>query len=85
MEGFNIYKTPAWGVVDPSAEELIAYIEKAKGKGTIAIFMFHSVGGGYLNVGADEHRELLKYLNEHRKEYYTGTFMEVMEYIKANL
>lgn len=84
MENYNIYKTPSWGVNSPTAEELIAYIQKAKEKGTIAVFMFHSVGGGYLNVGADEHRTLLQYIKENEDEFYTGTFLEVMKYIKQN-
>jgi peptidoglycan-N-acetylglucosamine deacetylase len=72
-------------VEDHKTEDLIACVEEAKTKGTIAVFMFHSVGGGYLNVGAKEHRELLQYLNDHRNEFYLATFAEVMEYIKENL
>ncbi len=84
MKNYPVYKTPSWGVDSPTAEELINYVNEAREKGTIAIFMFHSVGGGYLNVGADEHRALLQYVKEHEDEFYNGTFMEVMEYIKAN-
>jgi peptidoglycan/xylan/chitin deacetylase (PgdA/CDA1 family) len=82
IEDFNVYKTPGWGVNSPTTEELIAFVEEAKRNGTIAIFMFHSVGGGYLNVGADEHRALLQYIKNHEDEYYTGTFLEVINYIK---
>jgi len=81
MKGFNLYKTPSRGVSDPSTSELIAFVEEAREKGTIAIFMFHSVGGGYLNVGAVEHRELLQYMEDNRQDYYCATFMEVMDYI----
>ena len=84
MQGYDVFKTPSWGVNSPSAEELIAYVEKAREKGTIAVFMFHSVGGGYLNVGADEHLKLLEYIKANESEYYTGTFLEVMKFIKAN-
>lgn len=84
MENYKTYKTPSWGVSSPSAKELIAYVEEAKAKGTIAVFMFHSVGGGYLNVGADEHRALLQYIKENEADYFTGTFLDVMKYIKAN-
>ncbi len=84
MKNYNVYKTPSWGVENPTAEQLISYVNEAKGKGTIAIFMFHSVGGGYLNVGAEEHRSLLKYLSENRNDFYIGTFLEVMQYIKEN-
>jgi peptidoglycan/xylan/chitin deacetylase (PgdA/CDA1 family) len=82
MNGYNIYKTPSWAVVDNSSDELIAYINQARDKGTIAIFMFHSVGGGYLNVGAAQHHKLLDYIAKNKKDFYCATFMEVMNYIK---
>ena len=85
MEGYDVFQSTSWMVNGHSTGELIAYVEEAKAKGTIAVFMFHSVGGGYLNVGADEHRELLQYLNEHRNEFYIGTFAEVMGYVQENL
>lgn len=84
MEGYNVYKTPSWGVDSPTAKELIAYVEEAREKGTIAVFMFHSVGGGYLDVGAEEHHKLLEYISDNDDVYYTGTFIEVMDYIKLH-
>jgi peptidoglycan-N-acetylglucosamine deacetylase len=84
MSGYTVFKTPSWGVNNPTADELIAYVNKARENGTIAVFMFHSVGGGYLNVGADEHRKLLEYIKENEADFYTGTFLEVMKYIKKN-
>lgn len=85
MSGYDVYKTPSWCVDSPSAGELIAYAEKAKKNGTIAVFMFHNVGGGYLNVGSEEHRKLLEYLHKNRKDYYIGTFMEVMKTISHGI
>jgi sialate O-acetylesterase len=82
MKGYNIFKAPSWAVVDNSAADLIAYVNQARDRGTIAIFMFHSVGGGYLNVGSSEHRQLLDYLKRNRKDFYCATFKEVMDYIK---
>jgi peptidoglycan-N-acetylglucosamine deacetylase len=84
MDDYNIYNTPSWMVEDHSAEEMIAFVKEAKTRGTVAVFMFHSVGGGYLNVDAGEHRKLLEYLKQHQDEYYIGTFMEVTEYIRGN-
>jgi sialate O-acetylesterase len=46
--------------------------------------MFHSVGGGYLNVGEKQHRALLKYVNENSNDFYNDTFLNVIKYIKAN-
>ena len=84
MEGYNVYRTPSWGVNSPTAQQLIAYVNEAREKGTIAIFMFHSVGGGYLNVGNEEHRQLLQYIKDNEKDFYCATFEEVMDYIKKN-
>ena len=84
MKGYDIYKTPSWGVNSNSAQEMIAYINKARDKGTIAVFMFHSIGGGYLNTTAAEHRKLLEYISQNRKDFYVATFQEVMKYIKDN-
>lgn len=82
MKGFEVYNTPSWGVNENSAEEMIAYVNKAREKGTIAIIMFHSVGGGYLNTSAEEHRKLVEYISKNRKDFYCATFKEVMTYIK---
>ena len=82
MADYNLFKTPSTMVADPTAEELIALVDKAKEKGTIIVFLFHSVGGGYLNVGEEEHHKLLEYVKANEKDLYTGTFMEVMDYIK---
>lgn len=82
MIGYNVYKTPSQGVDSPTVEELIASVDEALKKGTIVVFLFHSVGGGYLNVGAEEHRKLCEYVQKNEKDIYTGTFLEVMQYIK---
>ena len=82
MNNYNVYKTPSWGVNNPTAEQLIAFVDEALKKGTIAVFMFHSVGGGYLNVGAEEHRKLCEYVKKNEKDIYTGTFLEVMQFVK---
>ena len=84
MKDYNVYKTPSKGVQNYTAEELIAYANEAKEKGTIAIFMFHSVGGGYLNIGSKEHRALLQYIKENEDDFYCAPFIEVMKHIKQN-
>ncbi|WP_167615956.1 polysaccharide deacetylase family protein [Maribellus sediminis] len=84
MAGYDLAKTPSTLVADPTVEDLIALVDEAKNKGTIIVFLFHNVGGGYLNVGAEEHRKLLEYVKAHEDELYSATFMEVMDYIKNN-
>ena len=81
MNEMDLHNVPSWGVIDPSGDELIAYVEEAVKKGTLAVFMFHSVGGGYLNVSEEAHEKLLRYLEEQKPSIWTGTFLEVMEYV----
>lgn len=82
MQDLDLHFIPSWGVIDPRGEELIAYVEEAKAKGTIAVIMFHSVGGGYLNVSAEAHETLLAYLDENREELWIETFLNVTNYIR---
>lgn len=82
MKDVDLYYMPSWGVSDPTGEEMIAFVEEAEKKGTIAVFMFHSVGGGYLNVSAEAHEALLVYLAGKKDEIWTDTFLEVTDYIR---
>ena len=82
MDMIDLYFAPSWGVVDPSGTDLINYVKEAREKGTIAIFMFHSVGGGYLNVSREAHKELLAYLKANEDVIWTDTFMNVMKYVR---
>ena len=84
MKGYKTWKTPSYTSVDPKIEDLIAQVEEAKAKGTIVVFMFHSVGGGYLNTAADVHKKLLQYVSENRDDLYSDSFINVMKYVKEN-
>jgi sialate O-acetylesterase len=84
IQDIDLHFAPSWGVVDPSGTDLINYVKKAEEKGTIAVFMFHSVGGGYLNVSTEAHNELLSYLSENKNEIWTATFIDVMRYIREH-
>jgi len=84
IKDYKVHKAPSWGVESPTFEELKEYVEVAKANGTIAVFMFHSVGGGYLNIGANEHRKLMEYVKANEDEFYCDSFINVMSYIKQN-
>lgn len=81
MENIDINFMPSWSVDSNSGKELIDYVKEARGKGTIATFMFHSVGGGYLNVSNEALQELLIYLKENEQDYWVDTFFNVTKYI----
>ncbi|WP_321370777.1 polysaccharide deacetylase family protein [uncultured Draconibacterium sp.] len=84
MDGYEIWKTPSYMSADPDIKDLISLVEKAKNMGTIVVFMFHSVGGGYLNTAADVHEQLLQYVSDNRDDLYSDSFINVMKYIKEN-
>jgi sialate O-acetylesterase len=84
MSQVDLHDVPSWGVSDPSGDELIAYVERALEHGTVAVFMFHSVWGGYLNVSAEAHARLLEYLHRNRDRIWTEPFLNVMQYVKGS-
>lgn len=82
MDEVDLYMMPSYGASDVSGEDLIAKVKKAQVSGTVATFMFHSVGGGYLNVSAEAHRELLQYLKSNEEVLWVDTFGNVCKYIR---
>ncbi|RPI45985.1 MAG: chitooligosaccharide deacetylase [Bacteroidetes bacterium] len=83
MANIDIHLMPSWCVDNHTGRELIEYVEQAGKKGTIATFMFHSVGGGYLNVSTEALKELLVYLKSHEQDYWVDTFDRVTQYISG--
>ena len=79
----DFFKVPAWGFANnPGGEQLINFVKKVQQSGGMGVFMFHGVGGDYLSVTAQAHKQLLQYLYEHKDEIWVGTFSEVMDYIE---
>ncbi|SEO53184.1 Peptidoglycan/xylan/chitin deacetylase, PgdA/CDA1 family [Duganella sp. CF517] len=85
--------TPSMGGLDPyavtvlapeglSGKQLIALVREAGERGTMVNFTFHGVGGDYLVTSAEAHEELVRYLAENRKTYWTDTFLNIMTYVK---
>jgi peptidoglycan/xylan/chitin deacetylase (PgdA/CDA1 family) len=85
MDQVDPHYVPSWGVVDPTGEELIQYVEQALEQGTMAVIMFHSVGGGYLNVSSEAHEQLLSYLEEHSDILWVDTFQNVLKHVNSEL
>ena len=85
MDQVDTHYVPSWGVVDPTGQELIHYVEEALKRGTMAVIMFHSVGGGYLNVSSEAHEQLLEYLEEHGDILWVDTFQHVMKHVSNEL
>jgi peptidoglycan/xylan/chitin deacetylase (PgdA/CDA1 family) len=82
MAALDPYAVTVLAPVGLSGKQLIAMVEQAAAKGTMANFTFHGVGGDYLTTSAAAHEELLKYLADNRKIYWTDTFLNIMTYVK---
>ncbi len=85
MENIDIYFMPSWSVNNNTGKELIDYVKEAREKGTIATFMFHSVGGGYLNVSTESLQELLIYLKDNEQDYWVDNFSNITKHISNQL
>jgi len=81
MDSLDLHFMPSWMVDNNTGKELIDYVKRAKENGTIAIIMFHNVGGGYLNVSTDAFSELLAYLKSNENDYWVETFKTITDYI----
>jgi len=62
-----------------SGAKMIAFVEGLRQRGGMAVIGFHGVGGDYLEVSAEAHKELLAYLKAHDKEIWVGGFTEVLD------
>jgi peptidoglycan/xylan/chitin deacetylase (PgdA/CDA1 family) len=74
------------GVTAPSGAtgaDLIALVEQARARGTMINLTFHGIGGDYLSVSTQAHEELLAYLDAHRREVWTDSFIAIMRHVKS--
>ena len=65
------------------AADLIGFVDAVRDAGGLGILMFHGVGGDYLQVSAESHQALVRYLAEHRQEIWVAPFGEVMAHVAA--
>lgn len=82
IQEIDLYNVGAYTANGQSGDELISLAKLAIEKGELLVFLFHGVGGEHsLNVSLSAHSKLLHFLKENEKEIWTGTFMEITEYI----
>jgi peptidoglycan/xylan/chitin deacetylase (PgdA/CDA1 family) len=65
--------------IDATGAEMIAWAEGLRRSGAAGFIIFHGVGGDYLSVSADAHKQLVDYLKAHDAEIWTTTFSELMQ------
>lgn len=69
---------------DSDSKQLIAMAEKVKQQGGLLVFQFHGVGGEWIKIANETHRNLLAYLKDNKKDIWVTTFYNAMQYIEAN-
>jgi len=69
-----------WFDEKATGAEMIAAVESAARTGGVLVLGFHGVGGDYLKVSAEAHRELLAYLAKHADTIWVAPFSTVMDY-----
>ena len=74
---------PSWAARDVTAAQLIAFAQQAVDAGGLAVFQFHGIGGEWISVSREAHRELLAWLAANRQTVWTGTFKRVMTHVTA--
>lgn len=83
VRGLDPFRVPSWAFEGASGPQMIAFVQKAVDAGGLAVFQFHGVGGGWIAVSREAHRELLEWLAAHRELVWTGTFRDVMAHVRA--
>lgn len=74
---------PARGFPDGvTGAELIAFAQQAAAGGGMAVYLFHGVGGDYLQVSNEAHQELLAWLAAHPGEVWVTTLQGAMDWAR---
>lgn len=74
---------PSWAAENVTGAQLVAFAQKALDAGGLAVFQFHGIGGQWISVSREAHRELLEWLAANRAAVWTGTFRQVMTHVTA--
>jgi peptidoglycan/xylan/chitin deacetylase (PgdA/CDA1 family) len=82
MDRLDPYAVASAGPVNASGKELIELVKRAGARGTMVAITFHGIGGDHLSVSAQAHEELVRFLAEHRREYWTDTFLNIMKHVR---
>lgn len=83
VRGQDPFLVPSWAVEGASGSEMIAFARRALDRGGLAVFQFHGVGGQWISISREAHRELLQWLAARRDTVWTDTFRNVMSHVVA--
>jgi peptidoglycan/xylan/chitin deacetylase (PgdA/CDA1 family) len=72
---------PSWAAENVTGAQLIGFARKAADAGGLAVFQFHGIGGQWIPVSREAHRELVAWLAANRQAFWTDTFKHVMTHV----
>jgi peptidoglycan/xylan/chitin deacetylase (PgdA/CDA1 family) len=72
---------PSWAAENVTGTKLVAFAQQAVDAGGLAVFQFHGIGGQWISVSREAHRELVAWLAANRGTVWAGTFREVMAHV----
>jgi peptidoglycan-N-acetylglucosamine deacetylase len=80
----DLYNVDCYMVNNHSFEQMKVWVDKAIQTNSLLVILFHGVGGGNgLNVSIEDHRKILVYIKQKKKELMIATMLETAEYIKT--
>lgn len=78
-------RIPSYGLDgNNTGAQLIAYVKRVQQKGGMGIIMLHGVGGDYISISAQAHKQLVNYLTKNRQIIWVTTFKKAMDYATAH-
>ncbi|HEY9001640.1 MAG TPA: polysaccharide deacetylase family protein [Mucilaginibacter sp.] len=73
-------RVPSYGLDGgESSKQLIAFVKSVEAKGGLGVIMMHGIGGDYITISEDAHRELIHYLHQHRRKLWVTTFQQALD------
>ena len=64
--------------------QLIAYARQARDGGGLAVFVFHGIGGDYLQTSEAAHRELVTWLKANSHDVWVAPLRDIVAWVKAH-
>lgn len=83
-DAIDVFQLPAFSCDNKTADEMIAWIEKARETGSLVVLLFHGVGGDYLTTDAAEHEKLLEYLARHTDDIWVAPAIDLVNHLREN-
>ncbi|MCC3157061.1 polysaccharide deacetylase family protein [Hymenobacter sp. 15J16-1T3B] len=80
----DLSNVACYSINGQSADYMLDLVKQAQQTHTLLVFLFHGVGGGHaLNVDANAHRQLLRYLKAHERDIWVAPMVEVAASVQA--